>query len=209
MSTDCHADANPTYTKRQLQAMQTKDKIYNAAVQEINRKGFNNVSIEDITTAAKVAKGTFYTHFPTKEAVVFYTYAQSDAIYRQAFERVRGCSFLFAVTNFVHISYAQYELRGKGIIKAVISNYFTQPDHSFYGKDRALLQCLTLLVESGKREGSLDMSTPTQVFVDTLLATLIGVEVMWCFDDTDQHLCAMIHTAIELTARGMLLPHAI
>ena len=48
-------------TKRQLQAMETKNKIYKAAIEEINKKGFNNVNIEDITTAANVAKGSFYT----------------------------------------------------------------------------------------------------------------------------------------------------
>ena len=31
-------------TKRQMQAMETKNKIYQAAVREINKKGFNNVN---------------------------------------------------------------------------------------------------------------------------------------------------------------------
>ena len=48
---------NTRLTKRQLQAIETKKKIYDAAVQVINEKGFGNVSIEDITTRANVAKG--------------------------------------------------------------------------------------------------------------------------------------------------------
>ena len=109
-------------TKRQMQAMETKNKIYQAAVREINKKGFNNVNIEDITTAANVAKGSFYTHFDSKEDIIFYTFETSDKIYQRAIEKVEGSSFLYMVTHFVQLCYTEHEKRGKGIIKAMISN---------------------------------------------------------------------------------------
>ncbi|MCQ5131165.1 TetR/AcrR family transcriptional regulator [Butyricicoccus faecihominis] len=191
-------------TKRQLQAMETKDKIYNAALKEINEKGFGNVSVEDITTAANVAKGTFYTHFESKEALVFYTFQCSDEIYKQAYERVKGQDFLYMVTHFVRISYTAYEKRGKGIIKAMISNYFTMPGRSFYGRDRALLQCLSEIVESGKTERVLDTAYPTERYVDILLSTMIGVEVMWCFDSQELSLADLIEEAVLVVAKGMM-----
>ena len=191
-------------TKRQLQAMETKDKIYNAALKEINEKGFGNVSVEDITTAANVAKGTFYTHFESKEALVFYTFQWSDEIYKQAYERVKGQDFLYMVTHFVRISYTAYEKRGKGIIKAMISNYFTMPGRSFYGRDRALLQCLSEIVESGKTERVLDTAYPTERYVDILLSTMIGVEVMWCFDSQELSLADLIEEAVLVVAKGMM-----
>ena len=64
------APAPARRTKRQLQALKTKDRLFVAAVKMINEKGYENVSVEDITSAANVAKGTFYTHFESKEAVV-------------------------------------------------------------------------------------------------------------------------------------------
>lgn len=194
----------PGKTKRQLQAMATKNRIYNAAVKTINEKGFNGVSIEDITTAAHVAKGTFYTHFESKEAVVFYTFTQSDEIYRRAFGKVKGLDFLHMVTRFVRTSYTEYEKRGKGIIKAMISNYFSVPGDNFYGKDRALLQCLAQIVESGKAQGALDVGASTERYVDLLLSTMVGVEVMWCFDSQGRKLADMIEDAVRVTAKGMM-----
>lgn len=192
-------------TKRQLQAMETKDRIYNAALKEINEKGFGNVSVEDITTAANVAKGTFYTHFESKEALVFYTFQCSDEIYKQAYEKVKGQDFLYMVTHFVRTSYIEYEKRGKGIIKAMISNYFTMPGRSFYGTDRALLQCLSEIVESGKAERVLDTAFPTERYVDILLSTMIGVEVMWCFDTSQKlSLAELIEEAVLVVAKGMM-----
>lgn len=191
-------------TKRQIQAEETKNKIYDAAVREINEKGFNNVSIEDITTAANVAKGTFYTHFESKEALAFYTYKSSDKIYGLAYQQVRGLDFLSMVTRFVRISYTEYEKRGKGIMKAIIANYFSVPGCNFYDKDRLLLQCLEKIVEHGKEEGVLDTAVPTGRHVGTLLSTMIGIEVLWCFDDQNLSLADLMEDAIRVAAKGMM-----
>jgi AcrR family transcriptional regulator len=186
--------------------METKDRIFNAAVKEINEKGFNNVSVEDITTAANVAKGTFYTHFESKEAVVFYTFTQSDEIYKRAYEKTVGEDFLSMITHFVRISYTEYEKRGKGIIKAIITNYFAVPGRNVYSKRRTLLKCLGKIVERGKESGALNAVIPTDWYVNILLSTLIGVEAMWCFDSQGRRLADMIEDAIRVTALGMVQP---
>lgn len=190
-------------TKRQLQAIETKKKIYNAAIHVINEKGFSNASIEDITTCADVSKGSFYTYFESKEALVFYTFQQSDEVYEKALSKVKDKDFLSMITQFVKISYKEYELRGKGIIRAMVSNYFTFPDYNFYSEDRDLLKCLTIIVETGKQQGVLDVQTSTSQYVNLFLSTLVGTEVMWCLDETDSSLTDMIVQAVMVTAKGM------
>lgn len=196
---------NARKTRRQLQAMETKNKIYNAAVKKINELGFSNVSIEDITTEANVSKGSFYTYFESKRALVFYTFTQSDEIYKQAYEKVKGLDFLSMITRFMRISYTEYEKRGRGIIKAMIANYFTLEGYNFYGKDRPLLKCLEKIVESGKKEQVLDMRTETDKYVNILLSTMVGVEVMWCFESQDFSLADMIEDAVRVAAKGMMM----
>jgi TetR/AcrR family transcriptional regulator, transcriptional repressor for nem operon len=44
-----------------------KGQIVAAAVETLHRKGFNGTSVQDITDAAKVPKGSFYNHFESKE----------------------------------------------------------------------------------------------------------------------------------------------
>ncbi|WP_244443343.1 TetR/AcrR family transcriptional regulator [Bradyrhizobium sp. Ai1a-2] len=46
-----------------------KELIIDAAVGTLHRKGFNATSVQDITDAAKVPKGSFYNHFESKEAL--------------------------------------------------------------------------------------------------------------------------------------------
>ena len=49
--------------KREDQALQTKNKIIEAAKKLIIENGFDNVSVDDITKLAGVAKGSYYVYF--------------------------------------------------------------------------------------------------------------------------------------------------
>ena len=191
-------------TKRQSQAQKTKRKPYEAGIRAINEQGFHAVTVEDITTAAHVAKGSFYTHFKSKEDLVFSTLAYSDEIYAQAYQQVQELSFLPMITQFVRLSYPEYEKWGKGIIRAMVSNYFTQNDQEYYGDDRVLLQCLRGIVDRGKQDGLLDERISTNEYAHILLSTMIGVEILWCFDKQGRSLADMMEQAVRVTARGMI-----
>lgn len=67
MSTSASASLPPPKTRR---GEQTKQKILDAAEREIGEKGFAEASISTITAEAKVAQGTFYVYFRTKEDVM-------------------------------------------------------------------------------------------------------------------------------------------
>src|SRR2546423_15640536 len=58
------------YPHRTRQRLETRDRIFAAALAEFRRAGVAASEIEDIVRAADVARGTFYLHFPTKDHVV-------------------------------------------------------------------------------------------------------------------------------------------
>ena len=55
---------------RDEKASQTKNKIIEAAKELIKEKGLSNVSVDDITKHAGVAKGSFYVYFKKKEDII-------------------------------------------------------------------------------------------------------------------------------------------
>ena len=49
---------------------ENKKRIIEVAIKLINEKGFDNVSVSEITKAAGVSKGAFYIHFESKEDLI-------------------------------------------------------------------------------------------------------------------------------------------
>ncbi|MBV8966812.1 MAG: TetR family transcriptional regulator [Mycobacteriaceae bacterium] len=61
---------SPIVGVREAQRLQTRARVFDAAVAEIGRSGLAGADVAAIAAAAGVARGTFYFHFPTKEHVL-------------------------------------------------------------------------------------------------------------------------------------------
>jgi AcrR family transcriptional regulator len=62
------AEAEPR--TRQQQKDETRAKIFAAATQLFAQNGYHATTVAEIVKAAGVAKGTFFVHFPSKDAVI-------------------------------------------------------------------------------------------------------------------------------------------
>jgi AcrR family transcriptional regulator len=61
---------SPVVSARQAQRLQTRTRLFDAAVAELGRSGLAGTDVAAIAAAVGVARGTFYFHFPTKEHVL-------------------------------------------------------------------------------------------------------------------------------------------
>jgi TetR/AcrR family transcriptional regulator, repressor for uid operon len=59
-----------SYPSRTKQRLETRDRLFAAALEEFRRTGVAAAQIENIVRRAGVARGTFYLHFPTKDHVL-------------------------------------------------------------------------------------------------------------------------------------------
>ncbi len=57
-------------TQRERQRAETRERLFQAAIDEFRREGVAGARIERIASAVGVVRGTFYFHFPTKEHVL-------------------------------------------------------------------------------------------------------------------------------------------
>src|ERR1700744_3275133 len=53
--------------RRSRRSAETRERLFGAAVRLFAEKGFAETTVEDITNAADVGKGTFFNYFPRKE----------------------------------------------------------------------------------------------------------------------------------------------
>lgn len=57
---------------REARKKQTKELIVFHAMSLFKKRGYENVTVEEITTACGIAKGTFFNYFPKKEQILLY-----------------------------------------------------------------------------------------------------------------------------------------
>lgn len=69
--------------KRQV-ASPVRTALLQSAISLFNEKGYDAVTVEEITRRAGTAKGSFYTYFRTKSDVILEEYLQIDEYCRQA-----------------------------------------------------------------------------------------------------------------------------
>jgi AcrR family transcriptional regulator len=83
------ASAYPSRTRRRLQ---TRDRVFAAALTEFRRAGVSTAQIEEIVKTAGVARGTFYLHFPTKDHVLMELMRRKQNEIAQRLGAVRSAS---------------------------------------------------------------------------------------------------------------------
>ncbi len=191
-------------TSRQLQALRTRDNIYESALKVISELGYDNTSIEAITKAAGVSTGSFYTYFTSKENILLHTYVRSEILYQQAFEQVQHVTFPENLYMFIQIAYAEMERRGKEIMYGVTSNILSNDfKERVYDCERSFFKCLYALIESGKQAGALSEEFDVSDAVDKIFIMMTGVEVRWCLSDFDGSLPALAVDSIRSLVSGL------
>ena len=73
-------------TKRQQQALETREKIVNCALRLFGEKGFDNVSMEMIAEETNTSIGAIYHHFSGKEEIAAQTLVSLEEGYEEYFE---------------------------------------------------------------------------------------------------------------------------
>jgi AcrR family transcriptional regulator len=64
-------DTNPPLSRHTRRRLQTRQRLIQTTLQLVLEKGYNAISIQDITDQADLGRGTFYIHFKDKEEVVW------------------------------------------------------------------------------------------------------------------------------------------
>src|SRR6266700_3532625 len=56
--------------RRQRRSSEIRERLFRAALDLFANKGFVETTVEDITEAANVGKGTFFNYFPSKDHIL-------------------------------------------------------------------------------------------------------------------------------------------
>ena len=83
---------HPRSDRRERRRLETRERLYRSALELFGERGFLETTVEDITEAADVGKGTFFNYFPTKEHVLAACGGERIAFVERALEKARATS---------------------------------------------------------------------------------------------------------------------
>ena len=124
----------PTETFLKL-SQEKKNKIIESAKQEFTRANLQEASIKKITEGAKIARGSFYQYFESKEDLLRYILTEDEeSIYQRMIhilEKSDGDVFEASIVMYDHIISKSFHRENMAFYKKVFENIKTGQDTIF------------------------------------------------------------------------------
>lgn len=176
-------------TNRQIRAVETRNKIIEAAKVLIARKGFDATSIDDIVKEAGVSTGSFYTYFKKKEDVV--EELNRTDFYRLA-EIVNGMQdkdILERLQYYCRNFLGDIEKTGIEICRQWIRNNLS-PANMLLGGEKTTkykydYRAMQSVLEEAVKRGELRDDLPVDDLALLINAQLYGLMIAWCMTDSE------------------------
>src|SRR6266404_8070958 len=73
----------PTPGRRQRRREETAQRILSEAIRLFDNQGYTSTTVEQITEAADVGKGTFFNYFPSKDHILLSLFAMLSGEFEQ------------------------------------------------------------------------------------------------------------------------------
>jgi AcrR family transcriptional regulator len=204
--------------QRERKKRENRERIRQAALELFRRKGFSATTVEEITTAAAVAKGTFFNYFPTKEAVILDLSERQlgrlpvSVIGSQQAGHGRpnsGASSLTASERIKTLLRALAEglEADRDLVRQALCEAMRVPDLLSPEKGRfSLHSVLTILIAQGQRAGEFHPGVPAEAIASALEALYFQQLYLWASAPEPSSLTDRLHWAFALLVNGIGQP---
>ena len=192
-------------SRRERRSADIRERLFRSALRLFAEKGFAETTVEDITEAADVGKGTFFNYFPSKDHILL---AFSDmqlgkleelvAHFRNSDESLRD--FIQALVQRM----TEEPLRNPGMIRALLLGYLSSSAvrEVMTEKQGHALALHTQIIEIGQSRGELRKDIPAIEIAHVFRQTIFGTLLMWSVTG-DATLRERIRTALHLVWGGI------
>lgn len=170
-----------TPTSRDLQARDTRARIYEAAWHLIGENGFEKVSVDRICQRAGVAKGSFYHHFKSKADLIIEGYALCDLYFEQKVKgKLQAPDACGRIVEFVAHQMRYAVDTGLDLIRQVYKSQLENGTRFFLSSERSLPSILKAVVVEGQDSGQLRRDIEADYITGYVLRFSRGTIYDWC-----------------------------
>jgi AcrR family transcriptional regulator len=191
--------------RRQRRSAETRERLFRAALRLFAEKGFAETTVEDITNAADVGKGTFFNYFPSKDHILIAFSDMQLSKLQTTVDQMRDRpepmrSFFRSMT----LRMTQEPAKAPDVVRAILQANLSSSSVRSVMRERSTRAegLLTQLVQIGQERGEFRRDLPALELAQVFRQTIFGTLLMWSLYG-DASLADRIERAMEILWMGM------
>jgi AcrR family transcriptional regulator len=191
--------------RRARRGAATRESLFRAALDLFALKGFAETTVEDITEAADVGKGTFFNYFPSKDHLLLAFSDMQIAKLQVAVDRVvQSREPMRSYLRSFGVYMTQEPARNPALVRALLqanlsSSAVREVMRVNHTRSHALL---TKLIETGQERKEIRTDLPAADIAQVFRQTVFGTLLLWSVYG-DSSLPDRIHMAFDLLWNGI------
>lgn len=174
-------------SKRKIQGLQTKRRLMDCAISLFRDKGYHQVTVDEIIEQAGSSKGGFYTHFSSKEELLYSLLGRLDEVYMEFLDLdLSGRNAVEKISDFIEYAFKAIEERiGLEFIKVIYAAQIKDmvPDKFAVSPARKYYQILEKFLQEGKNNNEIQADLSIQHTIRLLTTGMRGVIYDWCLSN--------------------------
>jgi len=194
-----------TTGRRQRRSSQIRERLFRAALDLFAENGFADTTVEDITNAADVGKGTFFNYFPSKDHILLAFAEMQLGKLESIIESARNTAE--PVPHFFRtlaVRMTEEPGRNPSIVRALLlANLSSTPVREGMRLNQARgHKLLSEFVQIGQERGELRNDLPAGDIAQVFRQTVFGTLLVWSLYGDDS-LATRIGTALDVLWQGL------
>jgi AcrR family transcriptional regulator len=173
--------------RRQRRAVETRMRLFRCALALIAERGLPNVTVEDITEAADVGKGTFFNYFESKDHVLGVMAEIQIGKIREAKVRFfQGKGTVQATLRQLAQQLAEEPGRSPALARALLSSFLGSVSVREIVKRTMHEGRKTIgeLISAGQERGNVDPDLKKEKAAMQFLQAILGTLLIWSLHET-------------------------
>jgi len=168
-------------TSRDRQAQETKKRIFNVASQLMINKGFDNVTLEEISKKAGIAKGLFYHYYKSKADLIVETYSIIDGNFEKDLVGLDVNTSPIYKIFFTVFTMARYA-KGFGIdfVRQIYKGQLDTGTNFFVNKQRLFEKSIHDAIVTGQEQDIIRKDISPGELAHFIMIVARGVLYDWC-----------------------------
>ncbi len=192
-------------SRRQRRSADIRERLFRAALALFAKKGFAETTVEDITEAADVGKGTFFNYFPSKDHILLAFGEMQLAKLEAAIETARSTHEpLPAFLRGLGARMTQEPTRNPAIIRALLQAYLstTPVRKAMIDMQKRVHVLHTQIIRLGQERGEIRDDLPAPEIAHVFRQTIFGTLLIWSlYGDATLH--SRIESAFNVLWSGL------